>query len=412
MTAPAAAQGCKDFISTYADYADVLEAPRIVHEAVAISILAALLNPHVTIQYGALPSTLDLWTLVLSGSGLGRNTLVNLAYPVLDASGLVRLIRSATWGSGPALYQDLAQNSIGLFIWPEISQVLRTLSQSQFQGAKEWLTDRFDNPRPPDTVRYRATGQRTNTPPITFAEAPRLNILATSSIEWLVPNLAREDTTGGFLPRWFIVRVTEPNRVIPKPNRPDSRLVPALGAHLREVVKLQGVADLSRVEDIYGTWYHVAHDRFARQPNSAMAMPFFNRLRTLVLKLAVIFEVSASRQLCVSPAAMQRAIAQAASFEQTIFELLPTGMTPEGFAQERMEKKIWQTGAPGITQSELTRAFQDAKPRDRMERLSTLVHAGLVRAFRRTAGGRPGTIFVHSDFAAQHEKDCPNDTPG
>ncbi|MGA2146394.1 MAG: hypothetical protein ABSH49_15680 [Bryobacteraceae bacterium] len=75
----AAAQGCQDFISAYADYADVLEAPRAVHEAVAISILAAVLNPHVTIQYGALPSTLDLWTLVLSGSGLGRNTLVNLA---------------------------------------------------------------------------------------------------------------------------------------------------------------------------------------------------------------------------------------------------------------------------------------------------------------------------------------------
>jgi hypothetical protein len=41
-------------------------------------------------------------------------------------------------------------------------------------------------------------------------------------------------------------------------------------------------------------------------------MPFFHRLRAIVLKLAVIFEVSASCSLRVSPAAMQRAIDLAA----------------------------------------------------------------------------------------------------
>jgi hypothetical protein len=71
-----------DFISTYTAYADVLEAPAIVHEAVAISLLAAAWNPRVGIQYGALSPTLDVWTLLLSGSGFGRNTLISLAYPV------------------------------------------------------------------------------------------------------------------------------------------------------------------------------------------------------------------------------------------------------------------------------------------------------------------------------------------
>jgi hypothetical protein len=46
--------GSPDFISTYADYADVLEAPREVHEAVAILLLAAVTNGSVSIQYGAL----------------------------------------------------------------------------------------------------------------------------------------------------------------------------------------------------------------------------------------------------------------------------------------------------------------------------------------------------------------------
>jgi hypothetical protein len=407
--APQAAGG---FISDYADYADVLEAPREVHEAVAISLLASVLNPRVTIEHGGISMTLDLWTLVLSGSGFGRNTLVSLAYPIIETSQQTGLIRGNTWGSGPAFYQDIAQNPTGLFIWPEMSQVLKTFKQSQFIGAKEWLTDRYDNTRVPDSVRYRVTGAPTNTPPIIFAQAPRLNILATSSMEWLVSSLEREDTTGGFLPRWFIFLVTQPSRVIPKPRKPDQKAVKPLADHLDRAAGLNGVADLSSVEDLYDDWYRKAHLRFEQQPNKALAIPFFNRPRALVLKLAVIFEVSASCGLKVSTGAMQCAIQRADAIEQTIFALLPTGMTAEGFAVDRIEQRIHQAGVVGMTQSEFTRAFQDGKHRDRVERLKTLVHAGRVVPFERSqTGGRPAGIFVHCDFSAQHEKQFPNDSP-
>jgi hypothetical protein len=399
------------FVSDYADYADVLEAPREVHEAVAISLLAAVLNPRVTIEHGGLSLTLDLWTLVLSGSGVGRNTLVSYAHPVLDASAQSGLVRGATWGSGPALYQDLAVNPAGLFIWAEMSQMLKTLQQSQFMGAKQWLTDRYDNPRVPDSVRYRATGAPTNTPPILFSQAPRLNILATSSMEWLVSSLEREDTTGGFLPRWNLVNITEPSRVIPKPRKPDPEAIKPLADHLDRAAGLSGVADLTGVEGLYDTWYRQAHDRFMNQPNRALAMPFFHRLRALVLKLAVIFEVSASCSVNVSDAAMQCAIQRADAIEQTIFALLPTGMTAEGFAVDRIEQRIHQGGVPGMTQSALTRAFQDGKHRDMVERLKILVQGGRVCPFQRPTTGRPAGIFVHCDFAAEHRKNFPNDTP-
>lgn len=400
------------FISDYADYADVLEAPRQVHEAVAISLLSSAINGRVTIEYGGLSLTLDLWVLLLSGSGVGRNTLVSLAHPILDASSQSVVVRGATWGSGPALYQDLSNNPTGLFVWPEMSQMLKTLQGSQFMGAKQWLTDRYDNTHVPDAVRYRVTGAPTNTPPIVFSAAPRINILATSSMEWLVSNLEREDTTGGFLPRWFIINVTEPNRVIPKPRKPNQQLIRPLADHLYMASDLKGVADLSRVEDLYDTWYRQAHARFSHQPNPTLAMPFFNRLRSLVLKLAVVFEVSASCSLNVSPEAMRRAIQRAHSIEQTIFQLLPTGMSAEGFAVDKVEQKIQRAGGAGITQSELTRAFQDGKPRDRQDRLTTLIQAGRVHTFHRVrTGGRPAVIFVHCDFSVQHQVDFPDDTP-
>lgn len=399
-----------DFISGYADYADILEAPREVHEVVAISLLAAVLNRNVSIQFGGLALRLDLWTLILSGSGLGRNTLVNLMYPILDASGQQGLIRGTTWGSGPGFYQDLAQNPTGLYVWPEMSQILKTLSQSQFTGTKEWLTDRFDNPRVPDAIRYRATGQPTNTPPITFAQPPRLNILATSSLDWFVSSLGREDTTGGFVPRWFMVRVPDTRRVIPKPQEPNPELVKPLADHLAAASKLTGVADLSQVEELYGAWYREARHRFESQPNPALAMPFFNRLRALVLKLAVISEVSASCTLRVSPAAMKRALAWATATEDTIFKLILTGMTPEGFALDKIEQAVQKAGAVGITQSDLTRAFQGDRYRDRKERLATLVSAGKVCVYQRRTGGRTAYLYVWSDFREQHEKDFSGDT--
>ena len=72
-----------DFINRYADYADVLEAPRIIHEAVATTLLSAVLNGRVYINLGAINATLDLWMLLLSDSGFGRSTLAQLALPVL-----------------------------------------------------------------------------------------------------------------------------------------------------------------------------------------------------------------------------------------------------------------------------------------------------------------------------------------
>jgi hypothetical protein len=408
-SAPDPIPSVNDFISCYADYADILEAPRGVHEAVALILLAAVLNPRVSIRYGGLKLTLDLWELILSESGMGRNTLVGLMYPIIDASRVCGLVRGNTWGSGPAFYEDISKNSDGLFIWPEISQVLRTLNQSNFTGVKEWLTDRYDNTRAPDDITYR-TGRPSSTLPIEFRDSPRITILATSSLDWFVPNLAQADSTGGFVPRWLIVRVPGTTKVISKPKKPNTRWVQPLGDRLRAAAMLRDEADLSGVEDLYDDWYVSARKRFTGQSNCSLAMPFFHRLRAVVLKLAVIFEVSASCSLRVSPAAMQRAIDWVVSSERTVFELIQTGLTPEGFAADKMEQKIRQAGAPGITQSELTRAFQGDQYRDRKKRLTTLVHAGKLSFYGRLTAGRKAIVYVHSDFRVQHEKDFPTDT--
>src|SRR4029077_8639311 len=123
----------------------------------------------------------------------------------------------------------LAESSHGLYDWPEFSAVMRTLNDPRFSGTKEWLTDRYDNLRIPASIEYRNTNKSSNTPPINFVEAPRLNILATSSMEWFIANLQQPDTMGGFVPRWMLVRLCRAPRLLPKPLPLDREKIRALG---------------------------------------------------------------------------------------------------------------------------------------------------------------------------------------
>jgi hypothetical protein len=245
-----------------------------------------------------------------------------VALSVIDEAKIEGLLHKATWGSRAAFFQQSAATPRGLYVWPELSVTLQTLNDPKFAGVKEWMTDRYDNHRIPDPITYRQTGKRSDTPPIIFGEAPRLNILATSSADWFINNLEEADTMGGFIPRWLPKQVGKSERLIPKPIAPDKEQLPVLAGHLALIARLDGDVDLSEVEHLYEEWYTKAHSRFEHQPNPALAAPFFNRLRGEVLRLAAIFEISQSGGLRVTKEALDRAIAAASDAEQTIFRLL------------------------------------------------------------------------------------------
>jgi hypothetical protein len=401
----------RDLIKDYVKYADVLEAPSAAHEAIAIVLLSSVLNRSVHIEYGALKLPLDMWIALLSPSGIGRNTLVEMARPLLKSAELEDIVLHSTWGSKQAFYQNVAHHPAGMWIWPELSVVFKTLLDARFGGVKEWITDRYDAWQIPPKIGYRETGKKSDTPPIIFEGAPRLSILGTSSYDWFTSNLVQEDTTGGFVPRWLLRDLRGPKKLIPKPQKPDNELIPNLAESLKHAAELKGIADLSGVEEQYSIWYMEAHERFSDNSNASMAMPFYNRLRAIVLKLAVIFEVAKSGNLQISEQAMRRAIDLAGQVEQTVFELVKTGITHEGSEVNRMLLFVRGRGVAGATLSEHTKTFYSMPERERKARLQTIIDSGDVTPFRRThTGGRGGLIFVFKDFVEQHQKEYPDDT--
>ena len=289
----------EDLITNYVNYADIFEAPPEAHEAVMQTLIAAVANPNVHIQNGGQKLSLDLWTLLLSPSGMGRNTLVSMMRELLRRANITDLLKNNSWGSVQGLFQDLAENPNAFFVWEELAANLKMLADARFGNAKEWLTDRYDNFETPSAITYRRSGRGNDTPTIEFRGAPRICILATSSHEWFTEALEERDSLGGFIPRWFIVNLPKSERCIPTPSEPDSSFVGPLVESLNRVKGLKGVIDVAPIRADYEKWYRETQERFDNQEQHRLATAFFARHRVHFLKLASIYGISETGTLAI-----------------------------------------------------------------------------------------------------------------
>lgn len=205
------------------------------------------------------------------------------------------------------------------------------------------------------------------------------------------------------------MRATGADKIVPTPLVPDAKLLPGLISQLSKIGQLRGDADLLDILPYYEKWYVAARKRFANQPNQALAGPYFNRHRVHILKLAVIYEASRSASLRPSEASWKRAVRAASWLEETIFSLLSTGMSGEGFALKKMEECIQSAGVDGLALSLFTRAFQHEDPRRRQLRLATLKAADMIHTFYRTTFGRGATILVHRNYLDDYQAKNPED---
>jgi hypothetical protein len=399
-----------DFIKDYMAYADRFETPPLMHESIAIAGVAALANGKVWIRRGK-PLSLDLWIIVLTPSGSGKNTALSEFRTLLREAGLANLVHKESWGSGPYIQQYFAENPSGFFIWPEMSLMLNQFKQRHFAGAQEFLTNLYDEIELPDSKHYRETGdpQHPGTPSIEFPSAPRTNFLATSSPSWFFGAVTNANVTGGFIPRWIPLIVTEPDRSVPLPAAADASRVGPLAEKLKQIAELSGEMDLSLVESDYQDWYKTTHQRFQSHPLKAYVMPFWRRLRDHVLKLAVVYELSTSATLKLSPESMRRAIDTARIIEQNVYELVQSSFSKEGVESQNLENYIREAGPNGRSQSEVMQFLRGEERPAALNRIAMLVDAGIAQWFIRKTAGRPAMILVHTEHLDAHAKAHPED---
>jgi len=405
-----------DFISKYSWWADIVELPWVLHEAVAIELIAAILNRNgVYLQNGGIWYAMDLWMALLSASGGGRSTILKVAKDVLTEAGYDKnLVKNSFWGSAPAMQEGLSNNTEGHFyFWGELSNVLKTFDSGLFIGAKEWFTDLYDNPTVPAAKVYR-TGKKKKsaTAPITFDHSPRINILAASSEAWFYDHLSDSDSFGGWLPRWVFVSAGENQRSVPRPIPHDPAMRSELAQQLRRIGQLKGQAQIpEEILKDYDLWYASEQERFKSHSRRDLAEPYFGRYRGIVLKLAVIYEASSmvieseGMPIQVSWESWDRAKQKCAEWSGNLFEMLKTGMSSIGQWQKKFLDYVGQS-REGVSQNDFTRAFQTVDPKIRETNLYTLIKSRQIHQLKRKTKGKPAQIYILEESCRGRCEQC------
>jgi hypothetical protein len=400
-----------DLIEDYVMYADRFEIPRVMHESVIMSGIASIANGKVWIKNGGQIISLDTWMLLISRSASGRNTLVRTFRELLAEIHLDDLIHKENWGSGAYVEEYFSKNDHGFFIWPEMSQMMKQLGQSHFAGAREFITDLYDETQPPNSKHYRSRKLKINeTPAIVFTRAPRTTFLASTSEPWFFSSTIKDDAAGGLIPRWCLELVREQPKVIPTPRETDRSLVGPMLEKMKMIAQLKGKMDLSNVNDLYEHWYRPTKARFDAHPNRYLAGAFWGRHRAHILKVATILELSRSATLVMSRESFIRAEQIAKRWEDNIFELLQTSFSSEGVESRQLEENIRQAGPDGFTKTDFAAIARGAKRRDMIDRLLLLIEGEVVFPFTRSTAGRSIQCLVHRDHLAEHKRNFPQDS--
>jgi hypothetical protein len=133
-----------DFIQSYVNFADRFEVPPQMHESIALSLIAGVVNGNVYFNWGS-EVPLDFWLMNVSGSGSGRSTAVKVHQVLLQHAGLLDLDQKVGWGSPQGVIQYFAEHPTGLPVYSEASEFLGHLTEPRFRTLKPWLVDLYDN---------------------------------------------------------------------------------------------------------------------------------------------------------------------------------------------------------------------------------------------------------------------------
>jgi hypothetical protein len=403
-----------DFISTYAAWADVVELPRAVHEAVALQLVASVLNrAEVWIDRGAFQLSMDCWLAVIAPSGGGKNTAMNPVWQVLREAGVTDLIDSTDWGSKEKLYEVLSGVDPAapaappvvsrFYAWTEFSQYLQKFNSPAFAEAKSWFVDLYDEFRPPAAKGYRTVDD------ITFTIAPRTNILAFSTPVWFFDNLKSEDSKSGFLQRWIIVKAAGSDRDIAEPHQRSERVARKLGQFIAELSKTPtgrratffdgfsepGEAPASRCP--FNVWYNETKPRW--KSAHPLGETFFKRHQNHVLKLAVCYQASMYLNVAVTSDAWERAVAKARELEAMLFDDFRTDMTSSGKALVDIEEEILRAGPKGMPRTSFINYAKNIRGYIEIEHtLVNMEHVFYVAGERIHRTGPVPTLMVHKNY--------------
>lgn len=274
--------------------------------------------------------------LFLGPSGIGKSTAIKAAMTLHAMSGVAHaIIADAT--TPEMIHNRLVEEGRAIILAEELAAFFG--KQRYLEGMIPYVTLLLD---------YKDRLQRgLKSEGVKVVEAPEVTVLGGSTLEWLQDQLPDTAATGGFLPRFLIVKEDHKGQKIANPDAALSRAkrlqVESLRRSCAEVVSALstqgdfgtvGFYDYS-VADLYAEWYH---QRPA--PPDALA-PFAARAPEWVMRLALLMA------LCRGEGALRETDVETGiklyEFTEAKLAEALTAYTPRG----RMLKTVLEAIPPG-----------------------------------------------------------------
>ena len=384
--------GC--FIQFAIDYGTPLtEADPSYHLGSALVTLSTVIGKKVYIQWGDRRLYPNIYLCLIGKSSLSRKTTSASIQKRILGEYDKNLVLPDQY-TGEKLITYLQDHPTAVFYISEFGGFLRACTEKSYMaGVIELLTELFDCP----THFKRHLQSREYE-----VENPCLSILATSTVEWIVKNIKEHDIRGGFIPRILFFIADQIGNPIPIPPPPDWELRSMMLEELQKLGEIEGQASLSpQAKARYEAWY--IQNFHALQQEDSLLTGAYTRLSDYCVKVAMLYELSASCSLVVSEDAMKRAIKLIEYLKCSLKRLVQEEMTfSVEMARQKKVSDIIRMN-PGISKSDLLKKSR-LSSKELGHTLETLIEAEAVDLNHQKGENNKTVTFYFPKYPQIHDQ--------
>ena len=140
-------------------------------------------------------------------------------------------------------------------------------------------------------------------------ERPFITIVGAGTNQLFEDSVKQGDVLSGFWTRFILITEDKKEQRRGIPPAPTKSETDKIKRALSKIAGLKGEAILSKdAKEIYETWLFNHEKKFNDLPNKELLIGFWSRLSIYCLKIALIYEVSNSRELEISLQSIYKAI--------------------------------------------------------------------------------------------------------
>lgn len=336
-----------NWLNWYSEYTKESESPNSFHLWTGLSVLASAVRRNVWLNQGTYILYPNLYVILVGPPGrvrkstsirLGRRLLLGVEGIQFSADSITReeLIRQLGKISTTSKQAALTIHST------ELSSLIEPSGVKMIQ----FLTDIYDGDF---KWRYATKGQGRDT-----INNPVLNILAATTPTWIAEGLPADVIGHGFTSRITFIYAEDRRYLRPFPREPSGQLIKDLTADLDHISRLEGPFEWGPgAKDVYDKIYTEIDES---KPEDYRIEGFHNRKDIHVLKIAMLFSISESDDLILTPNFIEAAYASLNEIEETMGKTFSAVGKYEHAADfERVLAAIYAAG--GMTTEEIHDKF-------------------------------------------------------